>query len=155
MADTAADTGTAGLGAASSTMSRFGGAVDGKRSVVADSVALTPRVPAWSTARLVAAPFLCETVLGFRYPKASRSEDAGRSRGKLFSKAVSSVHHECDVPACHLLSTMWGTGRPALYAHETLAEVTHRRGGDLYGATSRNYFRRVTASALTEAGRTQ
>jgi lysosomal acid lipase/cholesteryl ester hydrolase len=38
---------------------------------------------------------------------------------------------------------MWGTGWPALYSHDNLAEVTHRRGGDLYGATSMHYYRHV------------
>jgi cholesterol oxidase len=42
-----------------------------------------------------------------------------------------------------MLSLMWGTGWPALYSHENLADVTHRRGGDLYGATSMNYYRNV------------
>jgi hypothetical protein len=58
---------------------------------------------------------------------------------------VSFFHRECDVPACHMLSMMWGTGWPALYSHDNLAEVTHRRGGDLYGATSVNYYRHVRA----------
>ena len=52
-------------------------------------------------------------------------------------------HRECDVPECHMLSLMWGTGWPALYSHENLADVTHRRGGDLYGATSLHYYRCV------------
>jgi cholesterol oxidase len=42
-----------------------------------------------------------------------------------------------------MLSLMWGTGWPALYSHENLHDVTHRRGGDLYGATSMNYYRHV------------
>ena len=56
---------------------------------------------------------------------------------------MSFFHRECDVPACHMLSLMWGTGWPALYSHENLADVTHRRGGDLYGATSMHYYRCV------------
>jgi len=42
-----------------------------------------------------------------------------------------------------MLSLMWGSGRPALYEHINLEEVTHRRGDDLYGPTSVNYFRHV------------
>ena len=45
---------------------------------------------------------------------------------------------------------MWGTGFPALYSHENLHPVTHRRGGDLYGATSLNYYRHV--SRMIRAG---
>ncbi len=131
------------LGSVSFLMSLFGKAVDGITSVIANSVGLTPRVPAWSRVKLQGSPFLVETVLGLPYLNPQWSEDPGLSRGKLFAKAVSAFHRECDVPACHMLSLMWGSGWPALYSHENLAEVTHRRGGDLYGATSMNYYRHV------------
>jgi lysosomal acid lipase/cholesteryl ester hydrolase len=133
------------LGAVSFTMSLFGKAVDGITSVIANSVSLTPRVPGWSRVKLQAAPFLVENLIGLPYLNPQWNDDPGLSRGKLFSKAVSAFHHECDVPACHMLSLMWGTGWPALYDHENLAETTHRRGGDLYGATSMNYYRHVNA----------
>jgi hypothetical protein len=42
-----------------------------------------------------------------------------------------------------MLSLMWGTGWPALYEHSNLADVTHRRGRDLYGPSSMNYYRHV------------
>jgi lysosomal acid lipase/cholesteryl ester hydrolase len=131
------------LGATSFTMSLFGKAVDGIASVVANSVSLTPRVPRWSRVKIGFAPFLVETVLGLPYLNPQWDDDPGLSRGKLFAKAVSAFHHECDVPACHMLSLMWGTGWPALYEHENLADVTHRRGGDLYGSTSMHYYRHV------------
>ncbi len=131
------------LGAVSFTMSVFGKAVEGITSVIANSVALTPRVPGWSKLKLSVSPFLVEYVLGFPYMNPRWSEDPGFSRGKIFSKMVSLVHRECDVPACHMLSVMWGTGFPALYSHENLDDVTHRRGGDLYGGTSMHYYRHV------------
>jgi lysosomal acid lipase/cholesteryl ester hydrolase len=139
------------LGAISFTMSVFGKAVTGISSVIANSAALTPRVPGWSKVKLQLAPFGVETVLGLTYLNPQWSEDPGLSRGKLFSKIVSAFHRECDVPACHMLSLMWGTGWPALYSHDKLAEVTHRRGGDLYGATSVHYYRHVRK--MVKAGR--
>ena len=42
-----------------------------------------------------------------------------------------------------MLSFMWGSGSPALYLHENLHDVTHKRGGDLYGGVSVNYYRHV------------
>jgi cholesterol oxidase len=113
-------------------------------SVIANSVALTPRVPRWSRIKGAIFPFLIDYVLDFPYVSPRWSEDPRLSRGKIMSKLVSLFHRECDVPACHMLSLMWGTGWPALYAHENLHEVTHRRGGDLYGGTSLNYHRHVT-----------
>jgi lysosomal acid lipase/cholesteryl ester hydrolase len=139
------------LGANSFTMSLFGKVIDGVSSVIANSVALTPRVPAWSRVKLSMAPGLVENVLGFPYMNPNWFQDPGLSRGKLFSKFNSMFHPECDEPACHMLSLMWGTGWPALYSHQNLADVTHRRGGDLYGSTSMNYYRHV--SKMVKAGR--
>lgn len=131
------------LGANSFMMSLFGKVIDGVSSVIANSVALTPRVPTWSKLKLGTAPNLVEYVLGFPYLNPRWSEDPGFTRGKMFSRVISKFHRECDVPACHMLSVMWGTGWPALYNHSNLADVTHRRGGDLFGATSMNYYRHI------------
>jgi lysosomal acid lipase/cholesteryl ester hydrolase len=117
------------LGSTSFLMSLFGRAVDGITSVVANSVGLTPRVPAWSNIKLQVAPGLVEYVLGFDTLNPRWCRDPGFTRGELFSRMVSFFHR--------------GTGWPALYSHENLADVTHRRGGDLYGATSMNYYRHV------------
>lgn len=140
------------LGAVSFMMSLFGGAVSDVSSVIANSVALTPRVPRWSELKLKVAPFMVEHLLSVPYLDPRASEDPGWTRGRIFSAAVSKFHQECDVPACHMLSMMWGTGWPALYEHENLDPVTHARGGDLYGPTSMNYYRHVRK--MVEAGNT-
>ncbi|PXY32586.1 alpha/beta hydrolase [Prauserella muralis] len=139
------------LGSVSFLMSLFGGAVDGISSVIANSVGLTPRVPAWSRLKLSVAPALMEYVLGFPYLDPRWHTEPKLTRGWLFSRAVSLFHRECDNPACHMLSLMWGTGWPALYSHENLHDVTHERGGDLYGATGFHYYRHV--AAMVRAGR--
>ncbi len=131
------------LGSVSFMMSLFGKAVNGIASVISNSVALTVRVPGWSRVKLVAAPFLCEYVFGIEYANPYWRREPGLSVGKLLGMGVSLFHRECDVPECHMLSFMWGTGFPALYSHANLHDVTHRRGGDLYGGVSFNYFRHV------------
>lgn len=131
------------LGSVSFMMSMFGRAIDNIASVISNSVALTPRVPRWSRIKLNSAPFWVEKVLGFPYISPRWSQEPGKTRGKGFAKVISWFHKECDVSACHMLSMMWGAGWPALYSHENLHDVTHRRGGDLYGGTSMNYYRHV------------
>ena len=131
------------LGAVSFMMSLFGGAVDGITSVIANSVTLTPRVPAWSRIKIQNAPFFVESVLSFPYLSPASGDDPVLTRQKMFAKVVSLFHRECDVSGCHMLSLMWGTGWPALYEHKNLADVTHRRGRDLYGATGMHYYRHV------------
>lgn len=123
-------------------MSLFGGVTKGITSVIANSVGLTPRVPRWSQLKLMVAPFLLENVLGCPYIGASFATSPTWPQ-RLVSRVNSLIHRECDVPECHMLSLMWGTGAPALYSHDNLHDVTHKRGGDLYGGTAFNYFRHV------------
>ena len=138
------------LGSVSFTMSLFGKAVDGIISLIANSVALAPSVPRWSSMKLQVTPFLTEYIAGFPYLNPRWSQDPGLARGKIVSGVNSLFHRECDVPACHMLSLMWGSGHPALYSHQNLEDVTHRRGGDLYGPTSVHYYRHV--NKMVKAG---
>lgn len=139
------------LGSVSFMMSLFAGVVTDVTSVIANSVALTPRVPRWSRLKLSGTPFFVESVLSFPYLSPASGDDPVLTRQKMLSKVVSLFHRECDVSGCHMLSLMWGTGWPALYEHVNLDDVTHRRGRDLYGATSMHYYRHV--KKMVGAGR--
>ncbi len=75
------------------------------------------------------------------------NHDGARHRGKPvhLPRAVSLIHRTCDVPACQMLSFMWGSGSPALYEHVNLAPETHthERLADLHGAVDVAYFRHI------------
>ncbi len=131
------------LGSMSFMMSLAAKTVTGITSCISNSIALTPRLHNWSEFKISYVPTILEGILDIPYVSPRWSQDPGFSRGKVLSKLVSLFHRECDVPACHMLSMMWGTGWPALYHHKNLHEVTHRRGGDLYGATMMSYHRHV------------
>lgn len=131
------------LGSMSFVMSLFAQKAEGVTSVIANSVALTPNPPTWSVLKGRIFPFMIERVFNLPYVSPNWSDYPPFSLGRLFGKTVSLFHQECNVPACHMLSLMWGTGWPALYEHHNLAHVTHQRGGDLYGGTSLNYHRHV------------
>jgi cholesterol oxidase len=133
------------VGSMTFMMSLFGRQVEGITSVISNSVSLSPRLALWSRIKLAIAPSLVEYGLQLPYVDPSASEDPGITIGKLFSKAVSLLHRECDVPACHMLSMMWGTGCPALFCHENIDERTHRRLRDLFGGTGVHYYRHVRA----------
>ena len=64
---------------------------------------------------------------------------------------VGLFHRECDVSACQMLSFMWGAGHPAVWQHENMMEVTHRRAGDLFGAVSLNYYRHIAKCVKANA----
>jgi cholesterol oxidase len=42
-----------------------------------------------------------------------------------------------------MLSFMWGSGRPAMYSHDQLNEITHERLADLCGGVGMNYYRHI------------
>ncbi|WP_225828330.1 alpha/beta hydrolase [Streptomyces naphthomycinicus] len=131
------------LGSLAFAMSLAAGTVDGIRSFVANSVALTPRLSAWPRRKLEYGPELLEHVLGL--PVLDPRARTGRrfTAGWALSRLVSLAHQECDNPACHMISFMWGCGWPALYSHENLHPVTHDRIADLLGPSGLGYLRHV------------
>jgi pimeloyl-ACP methyl ester carboxylesterase len=133
------------IGSLTFHMSLFGGVVDGVASLVANSVGLNPRVPQWSAAKLVAAAVAVEYGLGLPYLDPRFSEAPPFTQRWLLARAASLVHRTCDVPACHMLSFMWGSGNPALYEHANLAPETHthERLADLHSAVDVAYFRHI------------
>jgi len=131
------------LGAMSFSMSLFGGAVDGIASLVSNSVSLVPKVSTWSRMKLAAGPGLSEYLLGLSCIDSRFGDAPPLTRGWMMSRAVSLFHRECDVRACHMVSFMWGSGRPAMYEHPNLLPVTHGRIADLLGPSGVHYFRHI------------
>lgn len=131
------------LGSLSFVMALAAGTVKGISSCISNSIALTPYIPLWSRFKITVLPFLLERIFDISYVSPGWANEPRLTRGKLLAKLVSLFHRECDVPACHMLSHMWGTGWPALFQHENMLDVTHRRLGDLFGATGLNYHRHV------------
>jgi pimeloyl-ACP methyl ester carboxylesterase len=139
------------LGSLSFTMSLFGGAATGVKSVICNSVALTPHMPAWSRLKLTYGPPVFEYLFGVSYLDPRFAHAPRFTRDWVLSRLVSMAHSECRVPACHMLSFMWGAGHPAMYRHANLEAVTHKRAADLFGSCGMNYFRHVRK--MVAAGR--
>jgi cholesterol oxidase len=131
------------VGSLSFVMALAAGTVRGISSCISNSIALTPYIPFWSRIKIALFPFFLERIMDVRYVSPGWSREPRMTRGKLISKLISLFHRECDEPACHMLSLLWGSGRPALYRHENLSPETHRRLPDLFGATGLNYHRHI------------
>jgi len=131
------------LGSLSFMMSLFGGRLPDLASVTCNSVALTPRVPRWSRVKLGYGPPLFEYLFGISFldPRFSRSPVL--TRDWVLGRLVDLAHRECDVPECHMLSFMWGSGHPAMYEHDNLLPQTHERVADLCSACGIYYDRHV------------
>lgn len=120
-------------------MSIAAGTVTGVRSMILNSVALTPAVPRWSAFKLAWGPLVSD-LLGIEYFNPSWRRQPGWSVGKLIACAADLMHRECDSPECHMLSFMWGSGRPGVFNHANIADETHARLGDLFGGTAVHYY---------------
>jgi lysosomal acid lipase/cholesteryl ester hydrolase len=137
------------LGALAFTMSLAAGTVTGVSSAVVNSAGLVVRIRPWTRAKLTVGPFVSEYVLGMPYLNPQWGDEPPLTRGWLLSRLNSVLHPECGVPACHMLSLMWGVGWPALYMHENLLPVTHARIGDLLQASAVHYDRHIRRMART------
>lgn len=123
----------------------YGKSVSGITSVVSNSVSLNPRVHPFAMMKLVAAPFLVDSVLRMRVvdPRWGQPGVKAPLVGRALAKLVNLVHLECNDPACNLVSFLWGSGFPAVFTHEKMAPETHDRLTELFGPVAMSYFRNV------------
>ncbi|HYD93900.1 MAG TPA: alpha/beta fold hydrolase [Noviherbaspirillum sp.] len=131
------------IGALTMAMGMFGKTVQRISSATFNSVALTPHVPGWSALKLALAPWASDYLLGIEYYNPGWRRQPGWSAGKMIAMTADLLHRECASPECHMLSFMWGTGKPALFNHENMLDVTHDRLGDLFGGVDVHYYRHV------------
>ncbi|GLX94098.1 alpha/beta hydrolase [Herbidospora sp. NBRC 101105] len=131
------------LGSVSFMMSLAAGLVDGIASVTSNSVALVTHVPTWSKLKLAFGPGFFDYVAGVPFLDPRFGDAPVMTRGWMISRMVSLFHRECDVRSCHMISFMWGAGNPGLWSHENLAEETHQRVADLFGANGVHYYRHM------------
>src|SRR5215831_116586 len=91
------------LGSLSFMMSLFAGRLPGIASVTCNSVALIPRVPAWSRLKLRYGPLLFEYLLGISSLDPRFACSPRLTREWALARLVSLAHRECRVRACHML----------------------------------------------------
>lgn len=131
------------LGSVSFSMSLFGGVVDGVTSLVCNSVSLVLRVSPWARFKLTLCPEVLEYVMGLPFVDPRYGEAPAFTRAWMLSRMVSMFHPECDVRSCHMVSFMWGSGRPGIFEHDNLLPVTHERTADLESAVGVHYYRHI------------
>jgi pimeloyl-ACP methyl ester carboxylesterase len=131
------------LGSVSFSMSMAAGLVDGIASFTSNSVSLVTRVPEWSRLKLRFGPAVVEYLLGYSFLDPRFGQAPTGTRGWMLSRAVSLFHPECDDRACHMISFMWGSGKPGLWQHENLHPITHERIADLFSANGIHYYRHM------------
>jgi len=138
------------VGSISFMCSLAAGHIKGIKSVVSNSVSLTPKVRWQSLIKLLLGPAVFEHI--FRYPYVSPAMPYfpafGFGKWIYFMERI--LRKECKEPACHMVSFMWGWGFPAAFEHKNMHEVTHRRLKDLFGGVGFHYYRHIRKMVLAK-----
>lgn len=112
-------------GSTSFMMSALAGLVPEVKTIVSNAVSIHPIVPPLSNLKLRSMVPLTARVLGYLNPQWGRV-GAPWIVPKLVDAWIKLVHHECHNGVCKWSSYTYGTGRPTLWRHENLNELTHQ-----------------------------
>ncbi|WII70872.1 alpha/beta fold hydrolase [Bdellovibrio sp. 22V] len=127
------------------------GHVKNIKSVISNSVSLTPKVRWQGFLKLLFGPTVFEHLFGYAYISPRMPYLPGPGFGKWIYWMERLLRKECKEPACHLVSFMWGWGFPAAYSHRNMHPITHRRLVDLFGGTSFHYYRHIRKMLFAKA----
>jgi hypothetical protein len=142
-------------GSTSFALSAVAGLVPQVTTIVSNAVSLHPVVPSFSRFKLRA----LRPGLGLLTPHLDPGwgRHAPGAVAKALVAAVRVSHRECDNRVCRMVSFTYGSGRPALWAHEHLTDATHRWLQDEFGHVPMSFFehidRCVRAGRLVSTGR--
>ncbi|MEC9283827.1 MAG: esterase [Bdellovibrionota bacterium] len=131
------------VGSLSFFCSLAAGKLSNIKSIISNSVSLTPKVRWQSKLKLKFGPTILEHVFGYPYVSPEMPYFPGPAFGKWIWWMERMLRSECKEPACHMISFMWGWGFPAAYEHHNLNPITHRRLKDLFGGVSFHYYRHI------------
>ncbi len=142
-------------GSTSFTLSAVAGLVPQVTTIVSNAVSLHPVVPGFSRFKLRALrPGLAPLT---PYLNPAWGDDAPGVVAKTLVAGVRISHRECDNRVCRMVSFTYGSGRPALWAHEHLNGATHDWLRREFGHVPMSFFaqmdRCVRAGHLVSTGR--
>lgn len=113
------------------------------QSVISNSVSYTPTIGRLAKLKILVTPELIEYVVNLPFLSPKTPFFNGQYFGKMLGWFLRLFHRECSSTYCHMISFMWGVGHPAVYEHQNLHPITHRRLKDIFGATCVQYYRHI------------
>lgn len=128
-------------GSTSFMMSAVAGLVPEVKTIVANAVTLHPVIPPFSRFKI---SYLTPTVGHLiDYLNPQWGLDAPTPIAKMIKVLVLLAHHECDNPVCKMVSFTYGSGFPALWAHENLNDETHEWLKDEFAHVPITFFKQM------------
>jgi hypothetical protein len=144
-----AETGTAELkavihcqGSTSFMMSALAGLLPQVKTIVSNAVSIHPIVPRLANLKLRFMIPPTAKVLGYIDPQWGRL-GAPWVVPKLVDAWIKLDHHECDNSVCKWSSFTYGTGKPTLWRHENLNELTHEWLREEFAAVPLTFFSQI------------
>lgn len=110
-------------GSTSFAMAAAAGLLPEVTTIVSNAVSFHPVVPAFSRIKLRALRPLIGPLTPCLNPAWGDSPDSAFAH--LARAAINLTHRECANPVCRMVSFTYGSGRPALWSHANLDDVTH------------------------------
>jgi pimeloyl-ACP methyl ester carboxylesterase len=142
-------------GSTSFALSAVAGLVPQVTTIVSNAVSLHPVVPGFSRFKLRALRPGLAALTSHLDP--SWGDHAPGVVPKALVATVRASHRECDNRVCRMVSFTYGSGRPALWAHEHLNDATHDWLRSEFGHVPMSFFaqmgRCVRAGRLVSTGR--
>jgi len=130
-------------GSTSFCMSAVAGLVPEVDLIVSNAVSLHPVIPPFARFKIqVLRPAMQEFT---PYLNPAWGDGPTSTFSRVARAAVLVTHRECDNRVCRMVSFTYGSGRPALWAHEHLNEETHEWLRGEFGVVPMSFFAQMAA----------
>lgn len=132
-------------GSSSFALSAVSGLLPQVDTIVSNAMSLHPVVPRWSRFKITQVVPRIASTFPYLDPQWGDRRPA-RFVERAMVAAVKATHRECDNGACRMISFAYGSGRPALWAHENLSARTHQWLRTEFGAVPMTFFAQMGES---------
>lgn len=131
-------------GAAAVSVAAVAGLIPAVDVVVANGVALTPRVPRWARVKLS----VLRPIAQGSQPYVDIAWGDGPEKGihRITRNVVRLWHAECRNPTCNMASFALGSGHPALWRHQNLTSGTHEWLRTEFGKVPLSFYNELALS---------
>lgn len=137
-------------GSSSFALAAVSGLLPQVDTIVSNAMSLHPVVPRMSRFKITRLVPVVHRFLDHVDPRWGATR-APQLVGRAIVRVVEATHHECSSGVCHMVSFTYGSGRPALWAHENLSSTTHTWLASEFGQVPLTFFRQMGRSV--RAGR--
>lgn len=132
-------------GSSSLALAAVAGLLPQVDTIVANAMSLHPVVPAWSRFKITQVVPRVASAIPYLDPQWGDTPP-DRFLERAMVAAVKATHRECHNGACRMISFAYGSGHPALWAHENLSARTHQWIRTEFGPVPMTFFQQMAAS---------